>query len=199
MKFNNVPMQQFLTAASAAVAANVPDTTVLKILGVSYTKAQLLEKLAEMGKPYKVANDARTTYLELVATRDAAEPAVVAFADAYAAAIKNEFNTSPSIDQTFGVPRASGPRGQTLEEKLAAKAKRQETRKLRNTMGSRQKEGIKAKGDVTVTATLGGTAAPAPQPTPAPVATLPQPPSPQVVNGASNGAAAPMLMNGAGH
>jgi hypothetical protein len=216
-------MQQFLTQAKAAVASNMPDDAVVSILGQQLKKMELVARIDELLKPYQAVVDARTTLSELVATRDADDPATQAFADAYAAGIKGAFGSSPTIDARFGVPRTGGKRGLSLEEKLAAKAKALETRKLRNTMGSRQKEGVKAKGEFSVSvssgdsasspapasgsaptasATIGGTPVVAAAPvsaTPEPVSPPPAPPAPSPSVGQLNGATAAAQLNGAGH
>ncbi|MBS2027054.1 MAG: hypothetical protein JST54_04035 [Deltaproteobacteria bacterium] len=150
LKFGNLTLGQFYDSAYQAANANLPAGAKLKILGKQMSKSQLLAELAKRKQRYDDADRARTQLRELVAARQQAEPEAQAFADGYAAAIKAEFGTSPTIDEKFGVPRKQPRRQRSVQEKVQASAKASATRGLRHTMGPRQKEGLKASGSFKV-------------------------------------------------
>ena len=210
LKFGSLTMAEFYDAAYKAAEANLPAGAKLKILTKQLTKPQVLAELQKRKKRYVDADTARTQLAE----REKAEPEAQAFADGYAAAIKAEFGTSPTIDEMYGVPRKQPRRKRSAEEKVQASAKAKATRGLRHTMGPRAKEAIKATGDFSVT--VGSTSSTgdasdssASTVTPAlpPIAAAPAPTDssagsatvPSGSNGVSNGSAAPMLMSGSGH
>ncbi|MBS2029768.1 MAG: hypothetical protein JST54_17845 [Deltaproteobacteria bacterium] len=224
--FGNLTLGEFFDAAYKAASANLPAGAKLKILGKQLSKPQVLAELEKRKKRYEDADKARTQLQELVATREAAEPEAQSFADGYAAAIKAEFGTSPTIDATYGVPRKQPRRQRSAQEKVQASAKAIATRGLRHTMGPRAKEAIKATGDFSVTVgsasstgDAGSSSASTATPTLPPIAAAPAPvvsaaPAPSTTptsssgdsaavpsgsNGVSDGSVAPMLMNGAGH
>ena len=203
--FVNIPLRSFLQAVSKAVSANMDDTTVLKVNGSPMKKAELLAEIAKLEAPYDLVDATHQTLANQVVARDASEGDVATFAAGYAAAIQGEYGADPAVFAKFAVPVRREARQLTPTQKVARTLKANATRALRFTKGAKEKETIKAKGDVTVSATLGGTTtstpapAPAPQPAPAPVATQSQPAPAPASSGGSNGVPTPAAMNGSGH
>ena len=82
-----------------------------------------------------------------VAAEKAQLPALLAFMTAYIAFVRATFGNSPEVLADFGLAPKKVPAPLTVEQKAAAKAKRDSTRKARGTASKKQK--AKVKGDVT--------------------------------------------------
>jgi hypothetical protein len=105
-------------------------------------------------------------------------PTLIVFMAAYIAYIKATLGNSPTTLADFGLPTKKARTPLTPEQKAAAKAKREATRKARGTTGPVKKKSIKGNvvgvvvtpvtAPTTAPATPAAATSPAPAPTPAP-------------------------------
>ena len=159
-KYFNVPLDQYLDEIWKAVNAKMPAGTKVALSGKTLTKQQLLDQIDAMRKPYADVKAAHDTLFRLLDIRDANEEAVLTFAKAYDSAIESAFGSTQDVADAYKLLERQAPRELSIEEKLAKKAKSNATRDARKTMGKRQKEGVKATGEFTVTVTPPGAAQP---------------------------------------
>src|SRR5579859_1166273 len=115
---------------------------VLELGGASYTVAEIQAKLARIGELRDAVLAAQVAARTRVAAERAELPALTAFLADYAAFVKARFGTAHGKLADFTLVPPKARRALTPEEKAAAKAKREATRKARHTMGPLQKKGI---------------------------------------------------------
>ena len=192
----NVPLDEFLRAVVKAINLYMGAKDTLQLNGKTYNKPQLLAELANQEKPFDDVDNAHKALTLLIAAKEAALPSVLTFANDYIGAIRSAYGSAPATLTKFAVPSRKAPRELTVTEKVAKAAKANATRDARGTRGSRQKQGIKATGDFTVTVSSASgsqptssassaaapvsttttsqpASAPAPVPTAAPIASTP--------------------------
>ena len=92
---------------------------------------------------------AQATASAKVAAEEAALPALIALFDAFVALIRFQFGSDPTVLADFGLEPRKEPTPLTAEQKAAAAAKREATRKARGTSSAKAKKAIK--GNVTAT------------------------------------------------
>ncbi|MBS2027622.1 MAG: hypothetical protein JST54_06950 [Deltaproteobacteria bacterium] len=146
----NVPLDEFLRAVVKSITLYMGAKDTLLLNGKTYTKQQFLAELANQEKPFDDVDNAHKALTLRIADKEAALPGVLTFANDYIAAIRSTYGSDPATLTKFAVPSRKAPRELTATEKVEKAAKAVATRKARGTMGSRQKEGIKATGDFTV-------------------------------------------------
>ena len=221
-QYDGVDVEEILANVNQGVQDNLDKTAVVPMQSGPMKKPDLLAAIAAQRKPYLDVEAARNELEAKIKARDAAAPTARDFVQRLDAGLTAIVGTDPNAKAKLGLPKLKAKRQLTVEELASRAAKMRATRKLRGTMGSRQKEAIKATGDFSVT--VGSTSstgdasdssASTPAPALPPIASAPAP----VVSGApvvnptatsssadsaavpsgSNGSVAPMLMNGSGH
>jgi len=115
--------------------------------GGTYTPAQVEAELQTLVTLRADADAAKAAAKAKIAAEKAQLPALRAFTLAYVALVKAMFGTSPDVLADFGLQPKKVGKAPTPEQKAAAKAKREATRKARGVIGSRKRAAIK--GDVT--------------------------------------------------
>ena len=161
----------------AGIAKHFATTTQLSFGGQTVTTAQLTTSLEALAQLRSDVNTARAAADAKLATEQAKAPPLRALMSAFVAFVHATF-TSPDDLADFGLEARKAATPLTVQQKAAATAKREATRKARGTTGPKQKKAVK--GNVTDVEITPVTAIPAPA-SPAPVA----PPAP------SGGGAAP--------
>ena len=103
---------------------------------------QIGAKLSQIVTLREATTDAQTSAKAKVADERAQLPALIAFMLAYVAYVKGTFGNTPDVLADFGLVPKKAPRQPTPEQKAAAKAKREATRKARGTVGPVKKLSI---------------------------------------------------------
>ena len=159
----------------------------LAFAGGVFTPSQVEAQLQALATLRADVESAQATAKAKVTTERARLPALRAFLLAFVGLLNVQFGTQPDVLADFGLKPKKARRPMTPEQKAAAKAKRDATRKARGIIGTRKRAAVK--GDVTGVIVTPVTEAqpPAAQP----VAQAPtQPVTPQPAPTASNGTAA---------
>jgi hypothetical protein len=128
---------------SEGVTKHLTGVTSMTLAGGSYTPAQITTKLSEVVSLHTGVDAAKASTKGKLAAEKAAMPALRTFMSALVTFIKAGYGGQPDVLADFGIqpPKARAPL--TVEAKAAAAAKRKATRAARNTMGSKQKKGVK--------------------------------------------------------
>ncbi len=157
----------------------------LTFAGGTFTPSQVEAQLQALVTLRTDVEAAQAATKAKVTAERAQLPALAAFLLAFVALVKAQFGTQPDVLADFGLKPKKARKPMTPEQKAAAKAKREATRKARGISGSRKRAAVK--GDVTgVTITPVTAPQPAPAVQPAPVAQ----PAPQTASNASSGTTA---------
>jgi hypothetical protein len=182
-------IQTQLEGLLAGLKLGLPTGVTLTINGQSLDANAAATMLQQLLAPFDAVDTAKAEYEQALAVRDEAIPATKKTAGVVTQAVLAYCGGDTTKLTQFGIEPPKERRQLTSEEYVARAQKAAETRKLRGTLGKRQKEGVKSQSDVTVstTSTLPGTPAPSPAPTPAPTPV-------SLANVVTNGAA-----NGSGH
>ncbi len=175
--------EQKLVAAQAGLKSKFPDGTSFEIGGTTYVLSSLLDKLAALQKPFTGTREAHLAYRALVEQRNKVHPEAVEFLAALQACLQGKLGASDAALDVFGFSVRKKPAKLTAEQLLVRSEKAKVTRAKRQTLGSRQAEDLKAKGDPVVTVTPSPLDAPAAAPAassggpsaPAPPAVVPAP------------------------
>jgi hypothetical protein len=126
----------------------------------TFTPAQVEAQLQALATLRSEVEAAKATAAAKLATETAQAPALIAYQDAFVAFVKAAFGNSPDVLADFGLLPKKARTPLTVEQKAAAKAKRDATRKARGTMGSKQKLAVKGNvTGVTITATTSAASA----------------------------------------
>jgi hypothetical protein len=126
----------------AGTNKHLANDTQAKFAGGSYTAAQITTKLNQIVTLRADVDAAKATTKAKLASEKADMPALRTYMGALVAYVKVTFGTMPDVLADFGiVSKARTPL--TVEAKTAAAAKREATRKARNTMGTKQKKNVK--------------------------------------------------------
>jgi len=152
---------QLLAARRKGVEDAFPSKATLVIAGVTYDQAKLDSKLEALLTMYEQVDQLREAYRKAVADRDAQSQATETFVTQLDGGLKAYFGGDTATLAKFGIAQRKQPTPMTAEERLQRKTKLQETRKLRHTMGSRQKQAVKSEGEPTITVATPLVAAPA--------------------------------------
>ncbi len=158
----------------------------LTFAGGVFTPSQVEAQLQALATLRTETETAKAAAQAKVATERGQLPALRAFLLAFAALVKAQFGTQPDVLADFGLKPKKARKPMTPEQKAAAKAKRDATRKARGIIGTRKRAAVK--GDVAGVTITPVTAAPHPQQTAGQPA-VPQPPATQTASNASNGPA----------
>ena len=115
--------------------------------GGSFAPAQVENQLKLISSLRADAESAKLTAKAKLAAEKAQLPSLMAFMNAFIAFVKATFGDSPEVLADFGLAPKKARKPLTVEQKAAAKAKRDATRKARGTTSKKQKSQVK--GDVT--------------------------------------------------
>ena len=196
LQFAGINVEQFLEATHKGIQQNMGDTETMMIEGHALAKPAVLLLIESKLQLYGDVRTARQVVDDKVNVREAGEADAQKLAASIDAGIGATWGADPIVKAKYGVPMPAAPRQLTAAEKFKRTQKAKATRIMRGTMGKRQKAGVKAKGDVTVTATLNP---PSASSSPAGIGSGTGAANGSV-NGATNGAAANgVATNGAAH
>lgn len=126
---------------------HLSSSSTLAFDGGSFTPVQVETQLKLISSLRSDVQSAQLTATAKVAAEGAQLPALLAFMSAFVAFVKATFGNSPEVLADFGLPPKKARKPLTVEQKAAAKAKRDATRKARGTTSKKQKSQVK--GDVT--------------------------------------------------
>ncbi|HEY3821213.1 MAG TPA: hypothetical protein VGL81_28805 [Polyangiaceae bacterium] len=151
---------------SAGTTKHFPDASQsLTIGGTTYTVPQVNTKLGQIVSLRSATVAAQVSAKTKVAAERAQLAPLLVFMAAYVAFVKATFGQSPDVLADFGLAPKKARKAPTAEQLVAAKAKREATRKARGTKGSVQKAEITGNVvGVTVTPITSTTEAPSSQP-----------------------------------
>ncbi|MBS2027828.1 MAG: hypothetical protein JST54_08005 [Deltaproteobacteria bacterium] len=152
---------QLLAARLKGVEDAFSGKATLVIAGVTYDQAKLQAKLETLLAMYEQVDQRREEYRKAVADRDAQAQATETFVTQLDGGLKAYFGGDTAVLAKFGIALRKQPAPMSAEERLQRKTKLQETRRLRHTMGSRQKQAVKAEGEPTITVASPVVSAPA--------------------------------------
>jgi hypothetical protein len=111
--------------------------------GSSFTPAQITSKLQQLVTLRSDVDAAKATTQAKVAAEKADMTSLRTFIGALVAYVKAIYGNDPEVLADFGLHPKTTRTPLTVEAKAAAAAKRNATRAARNTMGSKQKKGVK--------------------------------------------------------
>jgi hypothetical protein len=184
--FSPLGVETTVRAAINALKTMLPADKEVSVDGEPMTVGALIDDLNEIQTLYGGVRDLAAKLRELIAKRRAHHAKVVAFLHALRATLVSLYGLDAVELTQFGFQLRKKAAPLTSEQKVVKAAKLRETRKLRHTLGSRQKAAIKATGPVTVSVTMpedttlagylppapdpAAARAPAPTPVPAPAA-----------------------------
>jgi hypothetical protein len=153
---------QAVLAASLAAGAlkHFPAGSSMAVGGVTLTMAQIETKLTGFASFRDAVEAARAALQAKLAAEEAQATDMNAFLDAFVKIVRGSFGNQPDVLADFGLEPEQAATPLTVEQKVAAAAKRKATRAARGTTGSKAK--LKITGNVTgVTVTPVTTATPA--------------------------------------
>lgn len=113
----------------------------------SYTPAQVTGQLQNLATLRDDVTAAQATTKAKLAAEKAEAPTLIAFMHAFIAFVKATYSKQPDVLLDFGLKPNKKPAPLTVEQKAAARAKRQATRQARGTTSKKKKQAIK--GNVT--------------------------------------------------
>ena len=148
-----------ITQLANGIGTQLPDpSTVLQVKGQSLTRTDLLNALAALAALFADVDGSRQQLKSKQQALAAGLPEGREFVAALKAALVGLFGRGNPVLENFGIhPRkARKLTGAQITEK---RAKSNATRELRGTLGARQKQGVKFKGQVEVQTKLSGTEA----------------------------------------
>ena len=131
----------------AGTNKHLASVTQVMVAGGSFTPAQVISQLQAIVTLRSDVETAKAATKAKLATEKADMPELRVFLDAFVTFVKADFGTSPDALADFGLHPKKAKAPATVTAKAAAAAKREATRKARNTMGSQQRKLVK--GDVT--------------------------------------------------
>ncbi|HEY8086615.1 MAG TPA: hypothetical protein VIF09_02180 [Polyangiaceae bacterium] len=168
---------------SAGTTKHFPNASQeLTVGGANLSVTQVTGNLKQIATLRSDTTAAQTAARAKVATEKAQLPQLLLFMSAYVAFIRGTFGNQPDVLADFGLPPKKTRAPLTVEQKAAAKAKREATRKARGTVGPVAKLAITGNvTGVTVTPLVAPPSVPA-----APPATTPSTPSTGASGGAGN-------------
>jgi hypothetical protein len=134
----------------------LPDGTSLTLAGASWTKAALVTELAKDLAEYQAVRDQVRVLKSARQAKQQILPGARTLTKNLKSALLAYFGRGSPMLAQFGIRAGGGVRAMTSEQKVLRAAKARATRAARHTLGSRQKQAIRAVGTPTVT--LGGAA-----------------------------------------
>jgi len=137
----------FAEQLAAGTQKHLANAGQLTFAGGTFTPAQVIDRLESFGTLRSDADAAKAVAKAKVAAERAQLPALREFLLAFVAVVKAQFGASPDILADFGIQPKKARKPLTAEQKAAANAKRQATRKARGVIGKVNR--AKVKGDVT--------------------------------------------------
>ncbi|MHB8418775.1 MAG: hypothetical protein ACYDCL_11915 [Myxococcales bacterium] len=146
-----------VTQVTTGFGTAFPDGSSLVVSGAPTTKSQILDALVALLGLYAAVDTAAATAKSQRQALKAALPAGRQYLIALKAALVAFFGKGNPALVAFGFS-GKQRRQLTSEQKLARKEKAANTRKLRGTLGSVQKQDVKFKGDVQVQVSSGPSA-----------------------------------------
>jgi hypothetical protein len=190
-KRNGISIQTQLEDLDAGMKAGLPSGVTLPVNGQMLDGTAISTLLEQALAPFAAVEAARVNYEQSLTVRNASAPSSQRLLKNVLLAVEAYCNGDATKLAQFGIASPKEKRQLTSEELVARAQKAAETRKLRGTLGKRQKESIKSQSDVSVTIT----------------STLPGAPSTPASNGSENGASngitgvatANVVNNGAAH
>ncbi len=142
---NKATTLSFTEQLSEGVKKNMANTKEVPLLGGTYTVADVLGKLLQIGTLQDAVDAARAVTKQKVAEQRAAMPPLRNFRSALVTYVKAAYGGQPALLADFGIhPKTRAPL--TVQAKATAAAKRKATRDARGTMGPKQTRAVK--GDV---------------------------------------------------
>jgi hypothetical protein len=146
----------------AGTTKHLAGTSQLGFASNQYTPAQVTTSLQTIVDLRGAVNTAKAATKAKVAQERAQAPALRSFMSAFESYVKVTFGNSPDVLADFGLQPKKAATPLSVEDKAAAVAKRESTRKARQTMGSQQRKEVKGdvKGVVVTAVHDGATTAP---------------------------------------
>ncbi len=180
---NKSVFEQHLEQAQAAVLSELPKGASVMVDGMSYDASALEAKLKGFSDTFDGVRETRAALQALLEKRDAARKDGAAFLAALKGPLTGIFGVNSPELQKFGYQPAKKRAQLTSEQLLVRAEKSKVTRAKRQTLGSRQKQSLRAMGDPVVTVTPAAVdlppappepaVSPSPAPSPAPVVVAP--------------------------
>jgi hypothetical protein len=132
-------------AASLAVGAqkHFPAGSSLTVGGALLTVVQIDAQLSGYATLRTAVDTARAALQAKVAAENAQSAAERAFIGAFVRIVRGSFGNQPDVLADFGLQAEKTRTPLTVEQQVAAAAKREATRAARGTMGSKAKQAIK--------------------------------------------------------
>ena len=155
-----------VTALVAGFGTQFPDGISITVNGQVTDKASILAALQAALALYAAVDQSVHAMKQNRVALQAAIPAVHQYAVGIKAALVAFFGKGNPALAAFGLG-ASKPHPLTSEQNVARKQKAGQTRKLRGTLGKRQKQGVKFQGQVEIQAKVSGVPAAGASPSPA--------------------------------
>ncbi len=143
-----------VTQVATGFGTQFPDGAAIAVNGASATKSQILNALAALLGLYAAVDTAASALKSARQALGAALPDGRQYLAALKAGLVAYFGKGNPALVAFGFS-GKKPRQLTSEQKLARKEKAANTRKLRGTLGSRLKQGVKFQGEVQVQVSSG--------------------------------------------
>ncbi len=140
----------------AGIATAVPQGKTVDVDGKTFTVDELVKMLKTQKIIFARPRELRAALRRAVVDRKEAAPAVAEFLNALNAGLVSALGRDNPAIEELGFPPRKTRRDETVEEKLRRVAKAQLTREERHTLGSRQKESLKADGDPTIVVSKDG-------------------------------------------
>jgi len=152
-KIGGHTVEGFLAAIERGLVDDFPKDgpSPFRLDGRSYKRAQLIELVRKELSLHRDVRVKTAALREAVKKRNDADQAHRKLIDSFRAMLINNFGLDWSRLWKYGVKRKKARRKLSSKEKLSAIAKGKATRKLRKTMGPRQKAKLKADGPVVLT------------------------------------------------
>jgi hypothetical protein len=135
--------EQLIAGANKRLAGNQQ----ILLSSGTFTPAQIVAQLQLLVNLRSDTLAARATAKAKTVAEDAQAPALRDFMVTFVSFVRTAFGNSPEVLADFGVDPKKAPTPLTVEEKVAAAAKRAATRAKRGTTSAKQKKLVK--GDVT--------------------------------------------------
>ena len=167
------------TQLIAGFNKHLTGVTSLTLASTAYTPAQVTAALQQLVDLRAAVDAAKAAAKGKLAAETAQAPALQGLMAALVSYVKTAYSASPDVLADFGLQPRKTPTPLTAEQKAAAVAKREATRKARGTTGPKAK--LAVKGNVTGVVITPVTAS-------VPVATSPAPSTPATAGGATGAA-----------
>jgi len=134
----------------AGIQKHLQSVTSISLDGVAYAPADLVKLFQSQIDQANACTAAKTAFLNTVKAKAALDAEVKPILELLQSYVGNAFGRSSQAFGDFGFTLRKSNKVQNTEDKAAAAKKREATRKVRNTMGSRQKEKVKGTVEVPV-------------------------------------------------